>query len=353
MKTAPTADQSSFKRKDVLHILQYIVLISAILYFGKSLFIPLSFSLLISCILYPVCQWMEKKGLPRSLAIGICMLLMTLFLSGIILLLIIQINNFSAEWGLLRDKLLQTIDLLSRHINDHYQVNFAQQQAFLKNLVQSTGSNSLPFIGATAYSFSVALVLFILIPVISSLILYYRQLLARVLYSLFPEQDEEMVHSILLDTIQSYYNFIKGMLIVYLVVGILNSVGLALIGAPHPVLFGFIASILTFIPYVGIMVASLLPITVTWITYNSIWYPVAVIAVFSIVQYLEANIIFPMAVSNRLNINTLVTIVVIIAGGILWGAAGMILFVPFLGILKLVADRTDRLKTLSILLGMR
>ena len=73
--------------------------------------------------------------------------------------------------------------------------------------------------------------------------------------------------------------------------------------------------------------------------------------VFSIVQILEAYIIFPYAVGSRLKINTLIIILVIIIGGILWGPAGMILFIPFISIAKLIADRTASLKTLSLLLG--
>jgi predicted PurR-regulated permease PerM len=72
--------------------------------------------------------------------------------------------------------------------------------------------------------------------------------------------------------------------------------------------------------------------------------------VFSIVQALEAYVIFPFAVGRRLKINALVIIIMITAGGILWGAAGMILFIPFASIAKLIADRS-RLKILSILLG--
>ncbi|MFV8361078.1 hypothetical protein [Flavobacterium sp. LS1P3] len=77
------------------------------------------------------------------------------------------------------------------------------------------------------------------------------------------------------------------------------------------------------------MISSLLPIAVSWITYNSIWYPLAVIAFFSVVQALEAFIIFSFAVGSRLKKNTLVIIIVVIVGGILWGAAGIILFIPF------------------------
>ena len=86
---------------------------------------------------------------------------------------------------------------------------------------------------------------------------------------IFPHIHKARIREILKLTIDTYYNFIKGMAIVYIIVGILNSVGLLILGVPHAILFGFIShSILTFIPYVGIMVASLLPITVSWITFN-------------------------------------------------------------------------------------
>lgn len=93
---------------------------------------------------------------------------------------------------------------------------------------------------------------------------------------------------------------------------------------------------MTIIPYLGIIISALLPITIAWITKDSIWYPIGVVGVFILVQYLEANVIFPKVVAKQLNISTWATLVAIIAGGILWGMSGMILFIPFLGMLKLV-----------------
>jgi predicted PurR-regulated permease PerM len=140
--------------------------------------------------------------------------------------------------------------------------------------------------------------------------------------------------------------------IVYLIVGTLNSLGLLALGVPHAILFGFTASILTFVPYIGIIVGSLLPITMAWITYDSIWYPIGIVGIFTVVQYLEANIIFPLAVSSRLNVNTLVMLLSIFIGGLLWGVVGMILFVPFVGIAKLIADHNPKWGTVSMILGM-
>nr|WP_315207649.1 AI-2E family transporter [uncultured Flavobacterium sp.] len=346
----PVPFQSS-KRFSVLEILQFTVLASLILYFGKTLFIPLSFSLLIGFILYPVCKWMETKGINKGIAIVICILGVTLLVGGIIYLLVAQFSEFLQEWQSLRLKLAETVNQLSIFISERFDISLEKQNDFINNTLNNSGSQAFSILRNTAYSLSESVFFLLMIPVFSALILFHRQMLSNALYELFPPERKNTIHEILVETIHEYYNFIKGMLVVYLIVGLLNSIGLWIIGVPNPFLFGFIASILTFIPYVGIMISSLLPIAVSWITYNSIWYPLAVIAVFSIVQVLEAYIIFPFAVGSRLKINTLVIIIVVIVGGILWGAAGMILFIPFISIVKLIADRTPSLKTLSVLLG--
>jgi len=341
----------SNRKFSALEILQYTLLISVLLYFGKTLFIPLSFSMLISFILYPVCKWLEKKGISKGFAIFISIFGVLLFFGGLIYLLLLQIVEFSNEWHLFRAKLLEALTQLSDFLAERFNLSVEKQMIFIRNIINNSSSQALSLLKITLYSLSETIFFLLIIPVYSVLILYYRQLLVNVLYHIFPFKKKEIIREILTETIHAYYNFIKGMLLVYLIVGILNSVGLYIIGIPHAFLFGFIASILTFIPYVGIMISSLLPITISWITFNSIWYPIGVIVVFGIVQILEAYVIFPFAVGSRLKINTLVIILVIIAGGILWGAAGMILFIPFVSIAKLIADRTKSLKTLSMLLG--
>jgi predicted PurR-regulated permease PerM len=341
----------SNRKFSVLEILQFIVLTSVILYFGRTLFIPLSFSLLMSFILYPVCKWMEHKGINKGIAILISIFIMSFLIGAIIYLLLVQLMEFLNEWQTLQIKLLETATQLSTFLSERFNISNEKQSEFIKNTINSSGSQAFMFIRNTAYSLSESIFFLLIVPVFSALILYHRQLLSNALYEIFPPNRKNTIHEILIETIHAYYNFIKGMLVVYLIVGILNSVGLAIIGIPHPFLFGFIASILTFIPYVGIMISSLLPIAVSWITYNSVWYPLGVVAVFSIVQALEAYIIFPFAVGSRLKINTLVILIMVLLGGILWGPAGMILFIPFISIIKLIADRTSSLKTLSVLLG--
>jgi predicted PurR-regulated permease PerM len=322
-----------------------------LLYFGKDVLIPLSYSLLIACILYPVCKWLEQKGMSSIAAISVSLLLMMVAGGGLLAFLITQVLSFGREWSQVQVKLLQTRESISLWLTEHLNISLDSQQSWMSDLQSNYGNDVLPLLKTTAGNLSILVVMLVLIPLMAGLMLYERKRLMQVLHLWMPQLPLPELRTILSETVTTYYRFIKGMLVVYLCVGILNSVGLLLLGVPHAILFGCLAAILTFIPYVGIMIGASLPIMVSWITFDSIYYPLGVVAIFTFVQYLEANVIFPWAVSSKLNVNTLMTIVAILAGGVLWGSSGMILFIPFIGILKLIADRIPGWEPIALLLA--
>jgi predicted PurR-regulated permease PerM len=324
-----------------------------ILYFGKTIFIPVSFALLISFVLFPVCKWIEGKGVGKLSSIVLALTLLFALTLLLAALFISQISAFLKELPLLQAKVRDSYYEFSNFLTMRMGLSIERQEEFMKELYDQIGGNLLVFAEELITASITSLILFILIPVYAVLILYYRIYWMELLHRLFPTERRSELRSIVNQTIHAYYNFIKGMALVYLIVGILNSVGLLILGIPHAFLFGFVASILTFIPYVGILAGSLLPMAIAWITYDSIWYPVGVIGIFAFVQYLEANVIFPFAVSHRLNVNTFIMLVAIFVGGLLWGVSGMILFVPFVGIAKLIADHNPAWQTLSMILGTK
>lgn len=341
---------STIEARSNLRLLQYIVYGCVILYFGRDIFIPISFALLISFILYPVCLWMQRRGIGKLSAIIIALSLLIVLGLLLVVLLVTQVLSFLREWPVLQTKLIAVVGGISQLVTD-LGITKEQQNNWIYSVANQAGGKALQVLSNTISASVFSAVMLVLIPVYTILILYYRNQWMAVIYRIFPHERRDGLKNMVRLTIETYYNFIMGMGIVYLIVGTLNSIGLLVLGVPHAILFGFIASVLTFIPYVGITIGSLLPIAMAWITYDSIWYPIGIIGIFTFVQYLEANIIFPLAVSQRLNVNTFVMLIAIFAGGLLWGMAGMILFVPFVGILKLVADHNPRWKTLSMTLG--
>lgn len=321
------------------------MIVLAIMYFGKIMFVPLFFAVLISFILYPICKWFEQKRIPRSAAITLSMILLTIPLIGVGYVLVMQVVEISRNWDIIVEKAR-----LIPWFKDSTTANTAiptEKTDWINTLLFKNTSQVYTGVVVSMTT----LVQVVMVPIYAALILYQRERLVAFAQYLTPSAEPSRVKTILHETVITYYNYVKGMLIVYLVVGILNSVGLLLLGIPHAFIFGFSASIMTFIPYVGITISSIMPMVTAWALHDSIYYPLGVAAIFTFVQFLEANLIFPIAVSNRVRINMLFTLLAIFLGGIIWGAAGMILFVPFVAIAKLIADKTDKYKQIGAILG--
>ncbi len=333
----------------VVKYLLIILLSSIILYFGKTLFIPLFFGLLIAIIMHPVCKWLEGKGWRKSMAITVCLLMVTLLFAALLALIVWQLKIFSKDAPAILKKVEDSLQGLQQWMAVNFSETDEIENNWNKKLMTDIGSIAKATLQTTANT----LFLLFLIPVYTALFMYHRKVLVQYLKSITPNQYHHQLDNILHQTIHTYFNYIKGMVLVYIIVGILNSIGLSALGVNNAILFGMLCAIMTIIPYVGIFVSALLPISMVWIQTGNIWYPVGVIAIFSFVQYLEANVIFPKVVGTQLNVSTLAMLVAIIAGGIIWGVAGMVLFIPFVAILKIVSDNVDEWKPLNLLLGRK
>jgi predicted PurR-regulated permease PerM len=335
----------------LLKSLQFIFFTALVLYFGRDLFVPMCYGLLIAIVLYPVCRWLERHQWPRSLSITAGLLIVFTLFSALITVLVIQANIFGKDLPEFLNKLDPSLYQLQKWIESCFGISVKSQNEWKQNAVQNFGNNVGNIAQTTLSSAASTLFTLFLVPVYSALFLYNRGAFVKFLSAILGKKYHLQLQTVLQQVIHTYFNFIKGMALVYLVVGILNSIGLMALGIRHAILFGMLTAIMTIIPYVGIIISALLPISIAWITKDSVWYPLGVIGVFAFVQYLEANVIFPKIVGAQLKVSTWATLVAIIAGGILWGVSGMILFIPFIGILKIIFDYIPEGKTFNILLG--
>lgn len=342
---------NTYNTLPVLKYIQLVVFTAVILYFGRSLFIPISYSLFIALVLYPACKWLEQRRWPRSLAITAGLFIVIILFGILVSLLFIQINALRHDIPQLLQKVKPSLNELQQWIASGFNVSIAAQNEWWQQLVHNFGNGTGSMLQATISATAGGLFTLFLVPVYASLFLYNREVFVQFLAKITGNRYSKQLKAVLSETIHTYFNFIKGMIMVYLIVGVLNSIGLMALGIPHAILFGMLTAVMTIIPYVGLFVSALLPISIAWITKDSIWYPIGVVAVFAFVQYLEANLIFPKVVATQLKVSTWATLVAIIAGGLLWGVSGMILFIPFAGILKIVSDNIPEWEALNILLG--
>jgi predicted PurR-regulated permease PerM len=333
--------------------LQILLIILILLYFGRSLFIPISFGLLLALIIYPICKWLEKRKWPRSLAIFVVIFAIVIIFLALLGLLGYELNIFLRDLPRIMGKLRAYSPGVRNWLKDTMGVDADTQSDWFNKIIINI-QNSLAGFLKTLFNMSVStLFMMVMIPVYASLFLYQRGTFVRFLESVVGKKNRDRLHWILQQSILTYFQFVKGTFFVYLIVGALNSLGLLMLGIEHAVLYGMITAFMTIIPYIGIIISASMPFAVALITKDSLWYPAGVILIFTFVQYLEGNIIFPRVVGVQLNLSTWSTLVTIIAGTILWGVAGMILFIPFLAILKIVSDQVEELRPLNILLNRR
>lgn len=331
-------------------LLLFIVLGFLILYEGRVLWIPLGFAVLISFMLFPVCNRIEKVvGHVGAILAGVFLLLLFGFL--LFQLIANSISLLNREFVQSRDKILQLGNKILELLANLFDVDIEQRKKLMETLYENLLLDMFPLIKQTIFFSANTLMMFLIIPIFVALILYYRERLVQFILAVVPDKHTEGFKTTIRELGTTYYRFARGMALVYLSVGVLNSIGFLAMGLPNAIYFGVLASLLTFFPYVGIMIGGSAAIIVAWTTYESIWVPLGVVGVLGVVQYLEANLIFPILVGHQLRINPLVTFIAIIVGGIVWGGAGMILFVPFAAILKILSDQLEDLRSLGILLG--
>lgn len=333
-----------------LKLLQITLLTLVLMYFGKGLLIPLSFSLLLALILYPVCNWLEKHKLNRIIAITISITIVIIFFAAIMWLLLWQVTYLKNDLPVLVQKIKDALQQLQQWFYKNIGI-IGLDTIWIENSVQNSGGGFSSLIRSLFKSVSSIFFSLFIIPVFTTLFLYHREQFVRFLQSLTPKKYHVHLRTILHETSYTYYKYIVGLIKVYLVVGTLNSIGLLLLGVDHAILFGMLTAFMTMIPYVGIIISSMLPITVAWVSTNSLFYPLGVIAIFAFVQYLENSVIFPKIVGQQLNVSSWAILVALIAGGIVWGVSGMVLFMPFVAILKIISGYIEEWKPLNILLS--
>ena len=107
---------------------------------------------------------------------------------------------------------------------------------------------------------------------------------------------------------------------------------------------------LTVIPYLGTVLGGLFPVMMGLLTQDvqtALWAGVVMVAV----QTIDNYFIEPNVVGGEVNLNALWSILSIIAGGMIWGVSGMILFLPLFGIIKIICDHVEALKPVGYLMG--
>ena len=327
-------------------ILLGLVLLTYILNVLGDVLVPFAFSILIAILLNPLFVWFEKY-MPKTPAILLTILVAVIIIGSLFYLLSTQISMFTSSVPLLKQKATSLLDQLQTWAKTHFGVSIQKQI----NAVMSGLNNGSDFLKNTLGTILGTVSVVLLIPVYIFMLLYYKPLLIEFLFMVFSEKNSLRVAEILSETKSAIQSFMVGLMIETTIVCILNSVALLIIGVPSAIVIGVIGGILNILPYIGGIIAIALPVLMVTVTREGFSGQILVIAAYLVIQFIDNNILVPRIVSKKVQINALMSILVVLLGGALWGVSGMFLSIPLIGVLKIIFDRVDELKPWGKLLG--
>lgn len=330
----------------VVAILVGIVAIFYIFHVLADIFVPLAMSCLLATLLNPMTNRLEKK-LPRGIAIFISLAIAILLISALVYFLSHEISAFSNSVPALKSRFFQFADDLQGWVNRTFGIATEKQTEMVKKVVSDGGMS----VTATLNTLIGSVGVIILLPVYIFLILFYKPLILDFIFQVFSEKYSLRVAEILTETKTAIQSYVMGLLIEMVIVSAMNSAALLFLGVRSAILIGVIGGILNMIPYLGGIIAIALPVMMATITKDGYSTQLAIIIAYSIIQFIDNNILVPNIVSSKVKINALVSIVIVLMGGALWGVSGMFLSIPFIAVLKIIFDRIDGLKPWGALLG--
>lgn len=135
--------------------------------------------------------------------------------------------------------------------------------------------------------------------------------------------------------------------------GLAIGLGLYAVGLPNAVLWGTMAALLNFVPYIGFAIGTTIVFIVGLLTFDTLSAALLPPLVYIFCNSIEANIVTPILLGRRLTLNAVVVFLAVLIWGWLWGVVGALLAVPLLAVMKVIADRVDGLGGLSEFLSGR
>ena len=318
---------------------------------GQTILIPLILGFLISILLVPFCNLLERYlFLPRVVASIVTTSLFSGLIVGIFYLLINQLLDISDEWPGFQAQVIELFETVQRWIHHNFGITSRMQMNFLNDNLSKTFDFGTIFIerilgGLTRYSI---LILFTFLYVV--FILIYRRHLIRFVFYIFHERKHKHVLSVIYTTQHMVKQYLIGLFLQMLIVFTLSFIAFTILGIKYSFVLALMTGIFNIIPYVGIIISLIISIILTLATAAPSQALLLLLA-FIIVHAIDGNIVMPKIVGSKVKVNSLIVIIGLVIGEMTWGIMGMFLSIPILAMIKIIFDHIPELKPWGFLLG--
>ncbi|MEM8578139.1 MAG: AI-2E family transporter [Pseudomonadota bacterium] len=303
-----------------------------LLWFLGNVLLPFVLGGAVAYFLDPVADRLEKMGTSRALAVAIITIVAVLiFVLGAVLVIPTLIQQAV--------QLVDTVPKLASDFGGFLTERFPslleegstvnRSLASIGETIQSRGGQLLNSVLNSAAGFINVLVLFIIVPVVAIYLLFdWDRMVARV-DDLLPRDHAPVIRRLAGDIDRTLAGFIRGMGTVCIILGTYYAVALMVVGLQFGLVVGFVAGLLTFIPYLGALIGGLLAIGLALFQFWGDWLSIGAVAViFWIGQVAEGNVLTPKLVGSNVGLHPVWLIFAMSVFGTLFGFVGLLVAVP-------------------------
>ena len=327
-------------------VLLLLVLFFGGIYFAAPFFKPLAVAFLIALLMLRLARKAEDKGANRLWSSTIAVFIVVAFLTLISGLLGYQANQMSDNSKQLERQGKQKIETLQKTLEKKTGLTSKQLESFFQNTGHSQLKSTAKNIASSILNSLTDLLLTL---IYTFLFLYYRRHLKRFVLKLMDKKYREQTRKTMEESGEIALQYLGAKFILIGILATIYSIGLTLLGVKYAIFYSVLAALLSLIPYIGNMIGAAFPLLMA-IIYNDTATALGVVALFAVAQFIESYFLEPLIVGKKVNLNPMMTILIAVLGGILWGVPGMIIAIPYLGIIAIIFSKIEEMKPVAYLL---
>ncbi len=325
----------------------FILMAIYALYFARAFFMPVILAFLLTLTLTPIVRFLRKRGIPEVVSatllvvLSVCVVAIAGYLlSGPVIDLL---NNTSSIGQQLTERLAQLRRPLERIMQISHQIEqmteTSQEPGIQKVALAQSGILSAAASNVLAAGTSFTIIFVLSLFLLASGTMFYE----KIIQSFASLSEKKRALRVVYDVEREISHYLLTVTIINAGLGAVIGLGLWALGMPNPLVWGVAAALLNFLPYVGAMLTIVLVSVMALISFDTISYALLAPAFVLLCDIIEGQLVTPMVVGRRLEINAVAIFIAIAFWSWLWGFVGALMAVPLLVVIKVFCDHFEGL----------
>jgi predicted PurR-regulated permease PerM len=324
--------------------LSLIVISGVLVYLLAPVLTPFLVAAFLAYLGDPLVDRLEARKIPRTLAVVIVFIVLTLLAIAVLLILVPLLERQLTSLGNKIPRYLEVIQTqflpwLNAHIDLGLQLDSTTLKSSLQTHWQEAGGfakTMLAYLTRSGALLAGWVANLLLIPVVTFYLLRDWDVLVARIQELLPRQNAPVISRLAKASDEVLGAFLRGQLLVMFALSAIYTIGLWVVGLDFALLIGMLAGLVSFVPYLGFIVGILAAGIAALLQFHDVVHLLYIAIVFGIGQALEGMLLTPMLVGDRIGLHPVAVIFAVLAGGQLFGFVGVLLALPAAAVIAVI-----------------